>query len=94
MSQNKELIKGLALIDLATKGGKYVANWRVNRPIIAYDKCIACGLCQTYCPEAAITHRDDKKPEIDYRFCKGCGICANECPQKAIEMKEEEKEEK
>jgi pyruvate ferredoxin oxidoreductase delta subunit len=94
VSRNKELIKGLALNDIATKGGKYVSNWRVFRPAIAYDKCVACGLCITYCPEAAITRGEDDKPEIDYRFCKGCGVCGNECPQGAIKMKKEEEEEK
>jgi 2-oxoacid:acceptor oxidoreductase delta subunit (pyruvate/2-ketoisovalerate family) len=92
LSQNKEAIKGLALNDITAKGGKYVGNWRVYRPFIAYDECVACGLCETYCPEAAITRREDGKPQIDYRFCKGCGICANECPQKAISMDKEEEE--
>jgi pyruvate ferredoxin oxidoreductase delta subunit len=78
-------IKGLALTDGYLKGGKYVANWRVYKPEIDPDKCVSCGLCASYCPEAAITLQDGK-PVIDYRFCKGCGICAYECPQKAIEM--------
>jgi pyruvate ferredoxin oxidoreductase delta subunit len=90
MSQDKSQIKGLALNDISTKGGKYVANWRVSKPEICYDKCVACGLCISYCPEAAINAGEDKKPVIDYRFCKGCGICAQECPQKAIEMVAEE----
>ena len=90
MSRNKELIKGLILNDLSTKGGKFVANWRVFKPDISYDKCIECGICIIYCPEAAITRRKDDRPEIDYRFCKGCGICANECPQDAINMRKEE----
>ncbi len=83
-------IKGLALNDINRKGGKYVANWRVYKPVIDHEKCVACGLCVSYCPEQAIESRDDRKPVIDYRFCKGCGVCANECPQKAIEMKKEE----
>jgi pyruvate ferredoxin oxidoreductase delta subunit len=90
MNRSKELIKGIALNDTTIKGGKYVANWRLYRPTVIYEKCIACGLCVTYCPEAAITRREDNKPVIDYRFCKGCGVCANECPQEAIEMKKEE----
>jgi len=92
MVQDKKIIKGLALADLNNMGGKYVANWRVFKPEIDYDVCIACGLCITYCPEAAMDPRDDKKPVIDYRFCKGCGICANECPSTAITMKKEDEE--
>jgi 2-oxoacid:acceptor oxidoreductase delta subunit (pyruvate/2-ketoisovalerate family) len=83
-------IKGLILNDISSKGGKYVANWRVYKPVIDYEKCVACGLCVTYCPEQAIEPGEDGKPVIDYRFCKGCGVCANECPQDAIEMEKEE----
>lgn len=90
MVQDKALIKGFMVNDVSRKGGRYVANWRVQKPVIDHEKCVACGLCISYCPEAAIDRRSDNKPEIDYRFCKGCGICANECPQKAIEMKQEE----
>ena len=84
-------IKGFALNDCGEKGGQYVANWRVFKPAVDLEKCVACGLCVGFCPEAAITRRDDHKPVIDYRFCKGCGICAYECPQKAIEMEEEKR---
>lgn len=88
---DKTVIKGFALSDSSAKGGKYVANWRTVRPEVDYEKCVACGLCVSYCPEAAIEKREDRKPVIDYRFCKGCGICAYECPQKAITMMKEEK---
>jgi pyruvate ferredoxin oxidoreductase delta subunit len=89
MNQSKEIIKGLVLNQIPGRGGKYVANWRTLKPVIDYDKCISCGLCIIYCPEAAVTQGVDKKPSIDYRFCKGCGICANECPQEAVKMKQE-----
>jgi len=82
-------VKGLYLLDSSKFGGRYVANWRVLRPNIDYDRCAACQLCIGYCPEAAISARQDRKPEIDYRYCKGCGVCANECPQKAIDMNRE-----
>lgn len=89
MSQDKSKLRGFGLNEIATKGGKYVANWRVYKPIIDQEKCIACGLCISYCPEEAISRGEENKAEIDYRFCKGCGICANECPSKVIVMKEE-----
>ncbi len=82
------VIKGLALTDGYLKGGKYVANWRVYKPTIDPEKCASCGLCESYCPEAAI--KIEEKPVIDYRFCKGCGICAYECPREAITMVLEE----
>jgi len=65
-------------------------SWRTFRPEVNYSKCTRCTLCWIYCPDAAITRREDDSPEIDYDYCKGCGICANECPTKAITMKREE----
>lgn len=62
-------------------------SWRVFRPVIDHEKCNQCGLCQMYCPDAAI----DAELNIDPDFCKGCGICANECPKKAIAMVREDK---
>ena len=90
MVQDVSKIRGFGLNDISKKGGKYVANWRVYKPIVDEEKCTACGLCISYCPEEAITKGKDNKAEIDYRFCKGCGICANECPAKVIIMKQEE----
>lgn len=60
-------------------------TWRVFHPEVDREKCNACGLCASYCPDAAIG--DDL--EIDLDYCKGCGICARECPKKAISMKRE-----
>ncbi|MFA7694062.1 MAG: 4Fe-4S binding protein [Methanoregula sp.] len=62
-------------------------SWRVFKPVINREQCIACGLCALYCPDAVI--KDDLV--FDLAFCKGCGICANECPKKAIAMVREEK---
>ena len=91
MSQDKSVIKGFVLLDATRKWAQYVGNWRLLVPEIDEAKCVACGLCATICPEAAIVGKTKLKPKIDMRFCKGCGVCANECPQKAIEMKQEAK---
>lgn len=92
MVQDVSKIRGMGLNDIGTKGGKYVANWRVYKPVIDQETCIACGLCISYCPEEAMSRGEDDKAVIDYRFCKGCGICANECPQKAITMMKEDED--
>ena len=65
-------------------------SWRIFRPNVDYVKCNGCTLCWIYCPDSAITRREDDKPIIDYDYCKGCGVCANVCPVKAIEMQREE----
>jgi pyruvate ferredoxin oxidoreductase delta subunit len=71
-------------------------TWRTFRPIIT-DKCIACGICVHYCPEACIEVRrangaktkSGMKAVVDYDFCKGCLICMGECPHNAIESRRE-----
>lgn len=60
-------------------------TWRTLRPVVDHEKCLGCGLCQMYCPEASVKV-ENHKAIIDYDYCKGCGVCANECPQDAIEM--------
>lgn len=61
-------------------------SWRVFKPVVDKEKCNACGLCVTFCPDAVIGEDLD----IDLTYCKGCGICANECPKKAILMERED----
>ena len=74
-------------------GGR-TGSWRVLRPVIDPDKCIAakknkkaCFICWLFCPDGVISKT--VLPQIDYEYCKGCGICAEECPAKAIAMVEE-----
>ena len=67
-------------------GAVITGVWRIERPVINYDKCIDCLICWMFCPDNAITRLDNDKVEIEYDYCKGCGICANECPVKAIDM--------
>lgn len=89
MVTEESVIKGVAIIDITRKGAIDVSSWRIKKPEFDHDKCVSCGLCISYCPEAALNPRADGKPVIDLRFCKGCGICSFECPAKAITMVEE-----
>ncbi len=75
-------------IDKAPKTG----TWRYMHPEVDKEKCIGCGACVSFCPEAVIElkkckKRQKNKADIDYEYCKGCGVCAQVCPIKAIIMK-------
>ena len=61
-------------------------DWGVEKPEIDRDKCTKCMLCHFYCPEGAITVREDGYTEVETEHCKGCGICSEECPAKCIRM--------
>ena len=68
-------------------------DWKYMRPEVDRGKCVGCGTCVSFCPEATMSVVDEqgtkigKKAEIDYEWCKGCGVCANVCPAKAITMR-------
>lgn len=69
-------------------------GWRTFVPVFDMGKCIDCGNCWVYCPDASIIIeiKDGRREyKVDLDYCKGCGICANECPTGAIEMVLEEK---
>ncbi|MBI4495349.1 MAG: 4Fe-4S binding protein [Deltaproteobacteria bacterium] len=66
-------------------------DWKSRRPVVDRPKCIKCGVCWVFCPDAAINQSADGYflPDLDH--CKGCGICARECWTGCIQMVEEEK---
>jgi pyruvate ferredoxin oxidoreductase delta subunit len=53
------------------------------------DRCIKCGICYLFCPDAAITKVDEGYFDVTREYCKGCGICQQECWFGAISMAEE-----
>ncbi|HRX49078.1 MAG TPA: 2-oxoacid:acceptor oxidoreductase family protein [Spirochaetota bacterium] len=64
-------------------------TWRTVRPVINYDECSRCMLCDIYCPDGVITENENGFPVIDYVHCKGCLICAEICPAHAIKKEDE-----
>ena len=83
------------------KNSPKTGDWRYMKPEVDAEKCIGCGTCTEYCPEAVIEliasgkegsedseiDKIKKVATIDYEYCKGCGVCATVCPVKAILMK-------
>jgi NADH-quinone oxidoreductase subunit I len=64
------------------------------------NRCIACGLCQTACPNGTISITTksvtdeetgkNKKVLVSYEYdlgcCMFCQLCVNACPKNAIEF--------
>jgi len=50
--------------------------------------CIGCGVCETACPQLAVTLTMGAGAHsvVDPNICRGCGICAAECPTGAIQL--------
>ncbi len=59
----------------------YMAN------ITDVSKCNGCGLCEKFCPTAAIKVVE-KKVELDSRKCIGCGQCVHQCVRSVVELVE------
>ncbi|MDE7421077.1 MAG: 4Fe-4S binding protein [Muribaculaceae bacterium] len=68
----------------------------------AYNKCIACGICQMNCPNSSIELKtrfvelpDGKKKKVldkyyyDLGSCTFCMLCVTTCPQDALEFSNE-----
>ena len=75
-----------AIIKHDQKKAPKTGTWRYMHPEVDKKKCVGCGACVQFCPEASIKIIN-KKAEIDCEYCKGCGVCAAVCPMKAIIMK-------
>ncbi len=82
-------------IDLRSAFGEVNFGLSQKEALQEAERCLNCGvcnrceLCLIFCPDMAISRRDDGGFEIDMRYCKGCGLCAAECPRGAIVMTRE-----
>ncbi len=87
----KDIPLGCAVTEPGNAREYRTGDWKSQRPVVEKEKCIKCGVCWVFCPDAAI----QKDPEgyflANLDYCKGCGICARECWTGCIQMVEEEK---
>ncbi|MBB6062367.1 dihydroorotate dehydrogenase (fumarate) [Thermosipho japonicus] len=60
----------------------YQVKYSPNHPIVDYQKCTLCRICERVCPYFAI--KIDEKVNVDNSKCFGCGLCESRCPVKAI----------
>jgi 2-oxoacid:acceptor oxidoreductase delta subunit (pyruvate/2-ketoisovalerate family) len=94
VAKTKTIYGPCALIFCSAQTG----TWRIVRPVVDDQICIACGICEKHCPTGVMTTHKDQRSEkekpsgtvdIDLAYCKGCGICANVCPKDSITMIDE-----
>ena len=52
------------------------------------EVCIGCGVCETVCPQAAVTLTAaiGGHAVVNANVCRGCGICSADCPSGAIQL--------
>ncbi|MDH3349381.1 MAG: 2-oxoacid:acceptor oxidoreductase family protein [Desulfobulbaceae bacterium] len=74
-----------AIIGSMTSHLMQTGSWRTKRPIIDRERCNRCWwICNTFCPDGAISLDEDRHPQINLNHCKGCLICMTQCPTHAI----------
>ena len=67
-------------------------------PKTGRERCVACGICASICPNKCITverargeEGEKEKPrpkryEVDISLCLFCGLCVEQCPYNALTM--------
>jgi len=85
----KDLEVGAIVTEPGNASQYKTGDWRSQKPVYNFDRCLKCGVCQIFCPEGCVIQNDEGYFEADLYYCKGCGICARECPTWVITMEEE-----
>ncbi len=86
----KEIEIGAVVTSPGNAAEYKTGDWRSQKPVWNFDRCIKCGICYIFCPEGCMVLNTEGYFEADLYYCKGCGICARECWTQAISMVEEE----
>ncbi len=87
----KEIPVGCVVDEPGNARDYKTGDWKSQKPVVDTDKCIKCGVCWVFCPDAAIHKNKEGYFLANLDYCKGCGICARECWTGCIRMVEEEK---
>ena len=85
----KDIEIGSVVTSPGNAAGYRTGDWRVQRPVWDFNRCIKCGICYIFCPDGCVMLNSQGFFEADLYYCKGCGICARECWTQAITMAEE-----
>jgi pyruvate ferredoxin oxidoreductase delta subunit len=85
----KDIEPGCAVSQPGNAAQYRCGDWRSIRPVWDHAKCVKCGVCFIYCPDAAVHKNEEGYFEADLYYCKGCGICMQECITGCITMVEE-----
>lgn len=79
--------KSVAFLDMLPDFLKKPLSLLVSpKPVIDYNKCIGCGICEQNCP-AKVIEMKDGKPNIKLNDCIRCFCCHELCPEKVVEVK-------
>jgi uncharacterized protein (DUF362 family)/Pyruvate/2-oxoacid:ferredoxin oxidoreductase delta subunit len=87
---NDIMVKGFRIPQLASTewpmpewARRMLKDALTTRPVINYDECVRCRVCQNDCPRGAI-RESGSRLKIDYRNCIRCFCCQEFCPEGAI----------
>lgn len=54
-----------AVVEPGTTLVNETGSWRESRPIVHHEPCTGCGLCVTFCPDAAVKFVGERRTEDD-----------------------------
>ena len=65
--ENLTISKG-AVAEAGTSLVNKTGSWREFKAIIDHDACTGCGICETFCPDAAAKNVGDRRCLADCNF--------------------------